>query len=98
MMTHFKRTSFDGQVAEAYLTRLQSDLEITWREIWCIREEVALLVRARTVSDRPLGERVRTVIQRLDHMLATNQTVRETLLELREVAQAVARDLDDKSR
>lgn len=80
------------------MIRLQSDIEVKWREIKCIRDELALLVRSRTLGGRPLGERVRTVTQRLDHMLATNHMVRETLLELREAAQALAQDLDDESR
>ena len=47
---------------------------------------------------QPDGETVRTVTERLDRMLATNRIVRETLLELREAAQTLARDLDDESR
>jgi hypothetical protein len=98
MMAYSKRTSYDSQLVETYLTRLQSDIEVKWRGVKCIRDELALLVRSRPVDGRPLGEKVRTVTQRLDHMLATNHIVRETLLELREAAQALARDLDDESR
>ena len=97
-MTHSRRTSFDCQLVDAYLVRLQSDVEAKWREIRCIRDEIGLLMRSRTVRGQPDGETVRTVTERLDRMLVTNQSVRETLLELREAAHTLARDVDDESR
>jgi hypothetical protein len=97
-MTHSRRTSFDCQLVEAYLVRLQSDIEAKWREIRWIRDELGVLMRSRTVRGQPDGETVRTVTERLDRMLATNRIVRETLVELREAAQTLARDLDDESR
>jgi hypothetical protein len=96
-MTHSRRT-FDCQLVDSYLVRLQSDIEAKWRDIRCIRDEISLLMRSHTVRGRPDSETVRTVTERLDRMLATNQTVRETLLELREAAQTLARDLDDEFR
>ena len=96
-MTHSRRTSFDCQLVDAYLVRLQSDIEAKWREIRCIRDEIGLLMRSRTYAVNQDGETVRTVTERLDRMLATNQSF-GTLLELREAAQTLARDLDDESR
>lgn len=97
-MTHSRRTSFDCQLVDAYLVRLQSDVEAKWREIRCIRDEIGVLMRSRTVRGQPAGETIRTVTERLDRMLATNQAVRATLLALREAAHTLARDLDDESR
>jgi len=97
-MTHSSRTSFDCQLVDAYLVRLQSDVEAKWREIRCIRDEIGVLMRSRTVRGQPEGETIRTVTERLDRMLATNQAVRATLLALREAAHTLARDLDDESR
>lgn len=97
-MTHSRRTSFDCQLVDAYLVRLQSDVEAKWREIRCIRDEIGVLMRSRTVRGQPEGETIRTVTERLDRMLATNQAVRATLLALREAAHTLARDLDDESR
>ena len=96
-MTHSRRTSFDCQLVDAYLVRLQADIEAKWRDIRCIRDEISLLMRSRTVSGRPDSEAVRTVTERLDRMLSTNRIVRETLLELRGAAQTLAQDLDDES-
>jgi hypothetical protein len=96
-MTHSRRTSFDCQLVDAYLVRLQSDIEAKWRDIRCIRDEINLLMRSRTVLGRPGSEVVRMLTERLDRMLATNVIVRETLLELRGAAQTLARDLDDES-
>ena len=89
-MTHSRRTSFDCQLVDAYLVRLQSDIETKWREIRCLRDEISLLMRARTVRGRPDSEAVRTLTERLDRMLSTNRIVRETLLELRGAADACA--------
>ena len=97
-MTHSRRTSFDCQLVDAYLVRLQSDVEAKWREIRCIRDEIGVLMRSRTVRGQPEGETIRTVTERLDRMLATNQAARATLLALREAAHTLARDLDDESR
>lgn len=97
-MTHSRRTSFDCQLVDAYLVRLQSDVEAKWREIRCIRDEIGVLMRSRTVRGQPEGETIRTVTERLDRLLATNQAVRATLLALREAAHTLARDLDDESR
>ena len=97
-MTHSRRTSFDCQLVDAYLVRLQSDVEAKWREIRCIRDEIGVLMRSRTVRGQPEGETIRTVTERLDRMLKTNQAVRATLLALREAAHTLARDLDDESR
>jgi hypothetical protein len=71
-MTHSRRTSFDCQLVEAYLVRLQSDIEAKWREIRWIRDELGVLMRSRTVRGQPDGETVRTVTERLDRMLATS--------------------------
>jgi hypothetical protein len=97
-MTHSRRTLFDCQLMDAYLVRLQSDVEAKWREIRCLRDEIGVLMRSRTVRGQPDGETVRTVTERLDRMLATNRVVREALVELREAAHTLARDVDDESR
>lgn len=96
-MTHSRRTTFDCQLVDAYLVSLQSDIEAKWRDIRCLRDEIGLLMRSRTVRGRPDSEAVRTLTERLDRMLSTNRIVRETLLELRGAAQTLAQDLDDES-
>jgi hypothetical protein len=96
-MTHSRRTSFNCQLVDAYLGSLQSDIEAKWRDIRCIRDDIHMLMRSRTVPGRPDSEAVRTLTERLDRMLSTNRIVWETLLELREAAQTLAQDLDDES-
>jgi hypothetical protein len=54
-------------------------------------------MRSRAGSSTADSEAVRTITERLDRMLSTNRIVRETLLELRTAAQALAQDLDDES-
>ena len=97
-MAHSRRTSFDCQLVDAYLVSLQSDIEAKWRDVRCIRDEIYMLMRPRTVPGRRDSEAVRTLTERLDRMLSTNRIVCETLLKLRAAAQTLAQDLDDESR
>ena len=96
-MTHSRRTSFDCQLVDAYLVRLQSDIEAKWREIRCIRDEIGLLMRSRarvrSTRWRDSSDRHRAP----GPHVGDEPIVRETLLELREAAQTLARDLDDES-
>ena len=55
------------------------------------------LMQSRVGSSAADSEAVRTITERLNRMLSTNRIVRETLLELRMAAQALAKDLDDES-
>jgi hypothetical protein len=76
---------------------LQSDIEAKWRDVRSIRDDLHLLIRSRAGSSAAECEAVRTITERLEHMLSTNRIVRETLLELRSAAQTLAQDLDDES-
>jgi pyrimidine operon attenuation protein/uracil phosphoribosyltransferase len=88
------KLSFDTQLLDVYLTGLQSEVEAKLRLVARFREDMVKIGTSARKTDTAARVRAaRGLITRVDEMLATNRTVRETLQELRDAAEAVLKDL-----
>ena len=91
-----EQLSFDAHLLDVYLTGLQAELEAKLRRVTRFREQMQKIDAAGGRSN--LADRKRAadaLIGQIDEMLETNLLVRGTLRELREVAVAVRRDVDE---
>ena len=90
------KLSFDTHLMEVYLTGLQSEVEAKLRRVNRFREQMKKVdvaggrtdVKARVRAAENLRDQV-------EDMLATNRVVRETLQELKKVAEAVLADVKE---
>lgn len=90
------KLQFDTHLLEVYLTGLQAELEAKLRRVNRFREQMKKIDAAGGKTDREWRERAaRGLIEQVDEMLATNLVVRETLMELRQTAQAVLADVEE---
>lgn len=88
------KLSFDTQLLDVYLTGLQSEVEAKLRLVARFREDMVKIGAGARKTDAAARERAaRGLITRVDQMLVTNRTVRETLQELRDAAEALLKDL-----
>jgi hypothetical protein len=88
------KLSFDTQLLDVHLTGLQSEVEAKLRLVARVREEMRKIGTTAGKADAAARERAaRGLIARVDEMLVTNLTVRETLEELRQAAEAMLKDL-----
>jgi hypothetical protein len=96
-MEHSLRVQFDRQLLEVYSEGLQSEVEAKQREVTRFRENMHVLAVSRTPEARAHQlKAVGQLVEQIDRMLGTNRVVRETLSELLEAANALARDLRDE--
>jgi hypothetical protein len=88
------KLSFDTQLMEVYLTGIQSEVEAKLRRVSRFREQMKKIDAAGGTTDRAARERAaRALIAQVEEMLETNLLVRETLQELRRLADAVLDDV-----
>jgi hypothetical protein len=96
-MDHSLKIQFDRQLLEVYSAGLQSEVEAKLREVTRFRENMQVLAVSRTPDARAQQlEAIGKLAEQIDRMLGTNGVVRDTLVELREAAKALARDLGDE--
>ena len=90
------KLAFDTHLLDIYLTGLQAEIEAKLRLVGRFREQMQRVDAAGKKTDTPARERAaRGLIAKVDEMLETNLTVRETLQELHRTAAAVLEDLQD---
>ena len=88
------KLSFDTHLMDIYLTGLQSEVEAKLRRVTRFREQMQKIDAAGGSTDRPARERAaRALIAQVEEMLDTNLLVRETLQELKRLADAVLEDV-----
>lgn len=95
-MEYSRQVQFDRQLLEVYLVGLHSEVEAKLRELRLLRENMKLLAGSNTAEGRDRQiEAVEKLTAQVDRMLGTNRVVRETLMELLDATQTLARDLRD---
>jgi hypothetical protein len=88
------KLSFDTHLMDVYLTGLQSEVEAKLRRVMRFREQMRKIDAAGGTTDRAGRERAaRALIAQIDEMLDTNLLVRDTLQELRRLADEVLADI-----
>ena len=88
------KLSFDTHLMEIYLTGLQAEVEAKLRRVAKFREQMQKIDAAGGTTDRAGRERAaQALIGQVEEMLSTNLLVRETLEELRRLADAVLEDV-----
>jgi hypothetical protein len=95
-MSADNKLALDTQLMEVYLTGVQSEIEAKLRRVAKFRDEMRKIDADGRKSQKPGRQRAaRALIGQVDEMLATNLTVRDMLLELKEAAEAVLQDLEE---
>jgi hypothetical protein len=87
------RTAFDKQVLDVYLVGLETELHGTLCDLRRLREGVVALE-----GERLDCASVHALVGEFDRMLVTNRVLRETLLQLREVAHHLLQGLQTPKR
>jgi hypothetical protein len=88
--------TFDTHLLEVYLTGLQSEVEAKLRRVNRFREQMQKIDATGGRTDRTSRQRAaETLVDQVDDMLATNLVVRETLQEIKKVAEAVLADVKE---
>jgi hypothetical protein len=87
------RAAFDAQVLEVYLDGLRVELESKLRDLRRLQQTLQDLRQGHDAQAR-IGT-VRALAEQFDRMLVTNRVVRETLLQLRDTAHLLMRELQN---